>query len=490
MLTFHISSETLVVLGVTTYLMGLAIGSVILAPLSEMYGRRPIYIGAMAVFAIFIIPCGVAKNLETILICRFFGAFAGSAMIGNAPGTLNDMVSEEYRAFAFSIWSIGPMNGPIIGPLVGGFVYENVGWRWTNWVILCSAGFAFILISTIPESYAPALLRRRARQRRKETDDRRWFSRYDEKKKLWPLLRVNLTRPLYMAIFEPICIFWNLYIAVIYGILYLCFVAYPIIFTDERGWSPGITGLSYGGIGIGTLIVICSEPLFRRMINNHKRDPETGRPAPESMVFIVCIASICIPVGEIIFAWTCTPNVHWIVPILAGIPFGAGNGMVFIYASNYLVYSYGIYAASALAGNAVLRSAMGATLPLAGPSMYATLGPHWAGTLLAILEFALIPIPFVFYRYGGKIRMKSALIRAMREDKERMDRKRLAARQKAQQLTRIKSTDASQAVRDEEELEKEVEKEKEYEKDIEAEALGRAPHPPPKIPYPSSEEDV
>jgi len=160
------------------------------------------------------------------------------------------------------------------------------------------------------------------------------------------------------------------------------------------------------------------------MINAHAADPATGKPPPEAGVSAVCIASILIPVGEIWFAWTCTPNVHWIVPILAGIPFGAGNTGIFIYASNYLVHSYGIYAASALAGNAVLRSILGGTMPLAGPAMYAALGPHWAGTLLALLEAICIPIPFVFYRYGGKIRMKSALIRSMQEDKERDERKR------------------------------------------------------------------
>jgi hypothetical protein len=119
--------------------------------------------------------------------------------------------------------------------------------------------------------------------------------------------------------------------------------------------------------------------------------------------------------------------VHWIAPIIAGIPFGAGNCGVFIYASNYLVHSYGIYAASALAGNAVLRSAMGGTLPLAGPAMYATLGPHWSATMLSLIEFAMIPIPVVFYLYGHKIREKSTLIRQMREDKEKLDsRKRRA----------------------------------------------------------------
>jgi MFS family permease len=93
MLSFHVSSETIAVLGITTYLIGLAVGSVVLAPLSEMYGRRPIYIVAMALFAILTIPCALAQSLEAILVTRFFGAFCGSAMISNAPGSVNDIVS-------------------------------------------------------------------------------------------------------------------------------------------------------------------------------------------------------------------------------------------------------------------------------------------------------------------------------------------------------------------------------------------------------------
>jgi MFS family permease len=108
---FHITNETVVVLGITTYLMGLAAGSLVLAPLSEMYGRRPTYLVALVLFVIFFIPCALAQNLETILISRFIGAFFAAAMVSNAPGTLGDIVSEEYRALAFSFWSLGPMNG-------------------------------------------------------------------------------------------------------------------------------------------------------------------------------------------------------------------------------------------------------------------------------------------------------------------------------------------------------------------------------------------
>lgn len=179
------------------------------------------------------------------------------------------------------------------------------------------------------------------------------------------------------------------------------------------------------------MIVICAEPLIRKLINSHKPNPETGTPPPEAMVSIICVASILIPVGEIWFAWTGPPPSHWILPVAAGIPFGAGNGAVFIYSSNYLVHSYGIYAASALAGNAVLRSIVGATLPLAGPALYKNLGAHWAGTLLALLEVACIPIPFVFYKYGHKIRQRSTLIRKMREDRLRMEEKRRRATERA-----------------------------------------------------------
>ena len=198
-------------------------------------------------------------------------------------------------------------------------------------------------------------------------------------------------------------------------------------------------------MAVGCFIVIGTEPLIRRMINSHKKDPETGKVPPEAMVSVVCIAAVLAPIGELWFAWTCVPPVHWIWPILASIPFAAGNTAVFIYASNYLAQSYGskcppqsdtlfcaicgslsqiVYAASAMAGNAVIRSILGGTLPLAGPAMYATLTPHWAGTLLGLIQVAIIPIPVLFYKYGHRIRMKSILIRRMQEDKEKLENKR------------------------------------------------------------------
>lgn len=199
--------------------------------------------------------------------------------------------------------------------------------------------------------------------------------------------------------------------AVLYGILYLCFIAYPVVFSQHRGWGPTLSGLSYLGIGIGIVLVIVTEPLIRRVINMWPRDPATGKPPPEAIAFIMAIGSLLSPVGQFGFAWTGVPaRIHWIIPMLFGIPFGAGNTLSFVYSSNYLARAYGIYAASALASNAVIRSLFGATLPLAGSRMYAVLSPQMAGTVCGIMLVAMIPIPFIFWRYGVAIQRRSKIM--------------------------------------------------------------------------------
>ncbi|KAJ6087976.1 hypothetical protein N7467_006890 [Penicillium canescens] len=111
---FNVSSQ-IVLLGLTTNLFGLALGSVVLSSLSEIYGRRPIYIISVLLFALFILPVALAENIETILISRFFGGFFGGTMIASAPGSVTDVTDDQYRALALSFWSLGTMNGPVLG---------------------------------------------------------------------------------------------------------------------------------------------------------------------------------------------------------------------------------------------------------------------------------------------------------------------------------------------------------------------------------------
>ncbi|RYP04370.1 hypothetical protein DL764_004506 [Monosporascus ibericus] len=439
---FNTTNTTVATLGVTTYLLGLAAGSLFVAPASELFGRRPVYIVCMVCFTLLVIPCCLATSLAEIIVVRFFGAVFGAVMVSNSAGTIVDVSTEEYRALTMSLWSIAPMNGPVTGPVIGGFVYQYLGWRWDNWLVLILAGAGTICMALTKETYAPNILQRKASRIRKETNDQRWWSRYDEKISTVSLLKINLLRPFELALKEPILWFFNLWISLFYGILYLCFVAYPIVFAQYRGWGPGISGLAFLGIGIGTVAAICAEPFWRKLINMHPKDPVTGRVPPEATARVMIIGAVLVPVGQLAFSWTCLPDtIHWAVPIAFGIPFGAGNALSFIYGMNYLAGAYGIYAASALAGNAVTRSFFGGTLPLAGPAMYAALTPQWAGTLLSLLEVIMIPIPVVFYRYGEMIRAKSPVIRSMREDQEKNERRAEKTQQRKAKLANATNSD-------------------------------------------------
>ncbi|KAI0475435.1 major facilitator superfamily domain-containing protein [Xylariaceae sp. FL0804] len=429
MAEFGEASEPVVTLGVTTYLLGLACGSLVVAPASELFGRRPIYIGCMVCFALLLLPACLATSLEEIIIVRFFGALFGAAMVSNSAGTVVDISTDKYRGLVMSLWSIAPLNGPVTGPVIGGFVYQYLGWRWDSWLVLILAGGGIVAMAFTRETYAPIILQRKAARLRRETGDERYWCPYDQKLSRVELLKVNLLRPFVLALTEPILWFFNLWISLIYGILYLCFVAYPIVFSDHRGWGPGDSGLAFVGIGIGTMIAILGEPLWRRIIQAHPADAKTGEVPPEATARVLIIGAVLAPLGELGFSWTCLPtSIHWAVPIAFGVPFGLGNSLSFIYGSSYLAGAYGIYAASALAGNAVTRSFFGGTLPLAGPAMYRRLSPQWAGTLLGLLELLMVPIPFVFYRYGARIRAKSRIIRQMREDRERSERRAERAR--------------------------------------------------------------
>lgn len=341
---FNQPSSTITTLGVTTYLLGLATGSLVCAPMSELFGRRPLYIICLTISALLIIPCAMATSLAQIIIVRYFGALFGAVMVTNGAGTITDISTEDNRALYMSLWSIAPLNGPVTGPLIGGFVYESLGWRWDNWLVLILTGFAAVLSMTVKETYSPMILRQKAAKLRKEEDDERYWCVYeDSKRSVWELIKLNLSRPFTLSFREPILWFFNLWISVIYGILYLvswpslvlpgiwarltnqCFVAYPIVFEQHRGWGPGVTGLSFVGIGIGTVIAISMEPVWRKIINSHSKDPGTGRVPPEASAAIMSLGAVLTPIGQLVFSWTCLPeSIHYAIPIAFGIPFGMG----------------------------------------------------------------------------------------------------------------------------------------------------------------------
>lgn len=219
--TFNVSEEVSL-LAITFFVVGFGIGPMAFAPLSEILGRQKIYASTLLVAVVFIIPCAVADNVATLLVCRAIDGIAFSAPMTLVGGTLADLWKNDERGVPMAVFSAAPFIGPAIGPLVGGFVFDNLGWRWLYWIQLILSGFCYCLIAfTVPETYAPEILARRAKKMRKETGDEKFVTEQDlDMRPFSERLVVFLLRPFQLLFQEPIVFFLTLYMTVLYGLLY------------------------------------------------------------------------------------------------------------------------------------------------------------------------------------------------------------------------------------------------------------------------------
>ncbi|KAF2268404.1 putative MFS multidrug transporter [Lojkania enalia] len=393
------------------------------APLSEIFGRRPIYASTLLLAVIFTIPGAVAKNIGTLLVTRLIAGIAFSAPMTLVGGTLADLWRNEERGVPMAAFSAAPFIGPAVGPLVGGFLGDNAGWRWLYWIQLILSFVAWALISfTVPETYTPVLLARRAKKMRKETGDDQYVTEEDlDMRPLSQRLQLFLLRPFQLLFMELIVFFISLYMSVLYGLLYMFFVAFPIVYQKGKGYSASITGLMFIPLMIGVLASAACSPLvnshYLKIVKKHN-----GKPPAEVRLIPMMISCWCIPIGLFIFAWTSYRQLHWIGPAIGGFPIGFGFIFLYNSANNYLVDSYQHQAASALAAKTCIRSFWGAGTVLFTNQMYDRLGYQWASSLLAFIALACCAIPYVFYFKGAAIRSYSHF--AYSEDEENQGKTR------------------------------------------------------------------
>ncbi|KAI4260309.1 MAG: hypothetical protein L6R42_004116 [Xanthoria sp. 1 TBL-2021] len=335
-------------------------------------------------------------NIAAMLVFRFLAGFFGAPTVTNSGGSLTDIWAQSHRSVPLALFSAASFLGPVIAPTIGGFLSEYTPWQWNFWLVLIIAGAVYLaMFLCLPETYQPKLLRDKQRAQGSKVE------RKDIKSELY----TNLTRPWMMLFQEPILFSLSLYMALIYGILYLDFTAYPFVYGQSRGWSSGIAGLSFLGIAVGMAIATVSSGYINRIHGHYVH--KLGGPHPEARLPHLIILSWLIPLGLFWFAWTASPPTHWISGIIAGVPFGLGLVPLFLGITSYLTDCYGKYSASALAANAVLRSLFGAAFPLFSRQMYERLGTAWATSLLGFLALSMTPLPWVFYRFGPNLRALS-----------------------------------------------------------------------------------
>lgn len=396
------------ILGVTLYVFGFAASPVIYAPLSEVYGRRGVLVISAFGFAVFQFAVATSKDLQSIMICRFFGGLIGAAPMAVVPAAFADMFDVRVRGKAICLFSLGVFVGPILSPVMGSYIAQRTTWRWLEYVTGCFASALFVAVAlTFKETHHPTILVQKAKEMRKSTNNWGIHAAHEHVElSVSEIAKKTITRPIKMLFTEPLLLIITIYNSFVYGILYLMLEAYPIVFVEGYGFEAN-GELPYIALIIGMLV--CTAFLWYFENDYLKRIQKAGKLVPEARLIPMVYAGVIFPIGILWFCWTgyYPHKIHWMCPTVAGSFIGFGLMGIFLPCLNYIIESYLPLAASAVAANTFMRSAFGAVFPLFAGYMFHGMGTGWAGLLLGLFAAALIPVPLFFLKYGERIRKNS-----------------------------------------------------------------------------------
>lgn len=294
-------------------------------------------------FSMFSIATATAKDLQTVLICRFFGGFFGACPLAVVAAVFSDMFDNRTRGIAITLFSMAVFTGPLLAPFVGGFIVTSyLGWRWIEYIVAIMGFVAFILdLIFLQETYPPQILVAKAAELRRRTLNWGIHAKQEEVElDLRELITRNFSRPMRLLFLEPIVTLLSIYMAFVYGLLYLFLSAYAFVFVGVYHFSPGVAGLAFFGMIVGQLLagitVLLQQPSYQR-----KLKANGGVPIPEWRLPVVIAGGVAFTGGIFWFGWSgYNPNVHWIVPTLSGLLSGFGLQAIFLQSLNYLVDAY------------------------------------------------------------------------------------------------------------------------------------------------------
>ncbi|RYP20275.1 hypothetical protein DL767_009486 [Monosporascus sp. MG133] len=401
---FQVTDPVAYVLPSTLFLIGYIVGPLVLAPLSEHFGRKPILVCSFTVYLTFTIGCAFAPTFSALVAFRLFAGIGSATPISVIGGVYADIFSDQKtRGQATAAYTV------VLGPTVFGFV-AIAGWRWCFYVSAIIATVSMVPLALIPETYGPSLLVARARNLRCSSPTCRAATAPLESgnRSLYSILLVAISRPLRMLFCEPIVAFSSIYVSFVFACLFFFFSAYPVIFHGVYGMSHSVAGLAFIPMALGVAcsmgIFICYDRLFQNAI---EQGCEWARQEGLRRLPLACMGGPLLSVSIFWLGWTASPNIHWSVSMLSGLPFALGMMMIFVAFFNYLTDTYDVYSASALAAASCCRSLWAAFLPMAATPMYRVLGIAWGSSLVGLFSLCLIPVPFVFIRSSERLRKHS-----------------------------------------------------------------------------------
>ncbi|PWN98487.1 MFS general substrate transporter [Tilletiopsis washingtonensis] len=401
------NSHIISLLGISIYAFGFSLPPMVLAPLSEVFGRNTIYIVSHLLYTVLFVALGRAPNIATVIVIRFLsGAFGstGSTMVG---GSLADIWQSHERGLPMALFATAAIFGTGVGPVWAGWVEQNpnLGWRWIQYLqAIYTGAFFFVLLFGLKETRGSVLLTRRAKRLRKETGDQRYRARAEaERASVAVLVTHSLTRPIKMLFTEPIVTAFSLWVAFLWGFMYMLLESIGLV-TQLHNFTPGQTGLVFLSICGAAILGNALNPLQEYMYKKH-----VGKRGPEARLYSACAAAPLFPIGAFIYGWTAYSHVSIAGPVVGITLLMTSVYQVYLSCFLYLSDSYGPYASSALAAQSFARNLAGTAFPLFCEQMYHRLGYQWASTLAGLLGAVLGIAPFVLFFKGPQIRARSKL---------------------------------------------------------------------------------
>ncbi|CAL1707709.1 unnamed protein product [Somion occarium] len=402
-------SEEVTVLGVSLFTIGLGMGPFLVGAIAELVGQRPIYLGSYFLLWVFTWPVAFAHNAAVYMIFRFLGGVAGSAFLSIGGGTISDLFDDATVATPMASYVVSTFIAPNFGPIFTGYVVQYAGWRWIYHVLIIWEFIQGIALLVIPETYTPVLLKRKAKRLRASTGDNRYHAPGESETSRSNILHetgVGLWNIIKVLLYDRMALLLDIWLSLLLAIVYLASQAFPIIFTENRGFTPGQLGLTFIGFDVGFLIALATQPLWNRY-QAKLAAQYNFNPPPEMWLKMGQVGGILTPLGLYIMAFTTFRHVHWIAPIIGSIPFGIGICYVYTSTLTYFATAYRPMASAVMSGSAIMRAVLAGCFPLFAGAMYHRLGTVGATALLAGLTTVMAPLPFVFEKFGAQIRAKS-----------------------------------------------------------------------------------
>ncbi|KAF4540821.1 putative mfs multidrug protein [Lasiodiplodia theobromae] len=425
---WHVSRVACLV-GITIFTCGFAVAPMVLAPFSEINGRKPVFLACGILFVVCQLCCAVTQIYGGMLIARFFAGVGGSTFSTMVGGVVSDIYHAADRNTPMAMFSGSALLGTGLGPLTCGWIAQYISWRWIFYIqTIVDAVLMVVICICFKETRGSVLLSRKAKTLNKWYEAReqagyfnfdmpldsnpqkkvsqriRWKVKSDEERAdLMTMISISLYRPFHLLLTEPVVFFFSLWVSFSWAILYLTLGAIPLVFETRHNMSLGQANSIFAVMMIfavlAVLLSIYQENWARRkgkLVDN-----------PEGRLYFACIQSALMPIGLFMFGWTSASSIHWIVPTIAIGLATVGIFSIYLATFNYLADVYHRYASSALAAQSFCRNMLGGAFPLITTQMYRKLTYGGASSLLGGIGAVLTIVPWVLVFYGPRIRRRS-----------------------------------------------------------------------------------